>query len=56
LNDEEQELILKFLLKEKPNLLQNTMKIWIVLNKVLDKIFINTNQLNQRFKEIKEVI
>lgn len=56
MNNEEQEAILKFLLKEKKNLIQNTLKIWIALNKGLDYIHINMNQLNKRFKEINEVI
>lgn len=55
LNEEEQELILKFLIKEKPLLIQSTMKLWINLNKGLDKIHIHLNEVNQRFKEIKEV-
>jgi len=55
LNEEDQELILKFLLKENPDLINNTLKIWIVFNKYLDNIHIHTNQINERYKEIKNV-
>ena len=55
LNVEDQEIILKYLSHEKPDLIQNKLKLWIELNRKLDDFNINLNELNKQFQKIKIV-
>ncbi len=42
-------------MKEKHDLINNTFKIWITVNKNIDNFQIDLNQINQRFNYIKNV-